>query len=313
MSSFDAVLFDCDGVLVDSESITNGVLREMLHELGWAVSQEDCFRLFVGRALSDETAVITAHTGFVVTDEWLLEFRRRRNDALAASLEAIPGAVAAVHEINDLMGGMIACASGADLGKVRLQLGKVGLDRVFAGKMFSGMDMPRSKPAPDVYLAAAAFLGVDPVRAAVIEDTVPGVTAGVAAGATVFGFCPPGSPAHHPPQVLLDAGATHIFTAMADLPALLAGDDQGDRAGRRGQADLLAAVDPLVEDDRRQHDGERRVEAGQDGADGQLPGAGGQEEQQVGAAAQESGGAAPARHRAELRKLPAATQAEDLR
>ena len=219
--SFDAVLFDCDGVLVDSESITNGVLRSMLHELGWMISKADCFRLFVGRALSDETAIITAHTGFVVTDDWLLDFRRRRNEALAASLEPVPGAVAAVHEINALMGGMIACASGADLGKVQLQLRKVGLETIFAGRMFSGMDQPRSKPAPDVYLAAAASLGIDPARAAVVEDTVPGVTAGVAAGATVFGFCPPDSPAHHPPKALLDAGAAHIFAAMADLPALL--------------------------------------------------------------------------------------------
>jgi HAD superfamily hydrolase (TIGR01509 family) len=221
LGSFDAVLFDCDGVLVDSESITNGVLRSMLHELGWPISAADCFRLFVGRALKDETAVITAHTGFVVTEDWLHDFRLRRNEALTASLEPIPGAVAAVHEINTLAGGLIACASGADLGKVQLQLHKVGLDEVFAGKMFSGMDQPHSKPAPDVYLAAAAALGIDAARAAVVEDTVPGVTAGVAAGATVFGFCPPDSPAHHPPKALLDAGATHIFIAMADLPTLL--------------------------------------------------------------------------------------------
>ncbi|MBU2663595.1 HAD family phosphatase [Actinoplanes bogorensis] len=219
--AFAAVLFDCDGVLVDSESITNGVLRSMLHELGWMVSEEDCFQLFVGRALQDETAIITAHTGFEVTGEWLAEFRRRRNEGLAASLEPIPGAVDAVHEISLLLDGKIACASGADLGKVRLQLTKVGLAEVFAGKMFSGMDQPRSKPAPDVYLAAAAALGIDPARAAVVEDTVPGVTAGVAAGATVFGFCPPDSPAHHPPQALLDAGAGEIFTTMADLPKLI--------------------------------------------------------------------------------------------
>jgi HAD superfamily hydrolase (TIGR01509 family) len=219
--SFEAVLFDCDGVLVDSERITNSVLRTMLHELGWAVSEADCFRLFVGRALADEVGVITAHTGFTVTGEWIAEFRRRRNDALAAGLEAIPGAVAAAHEISRLFHGNVACASGADRPKIELQLRKVGLDRVFAGKIFSGMEMPRSKPAPDVYLAAAAALGVDPARAAVVEDTATGVRAGVAAGAVVFGFCPPDSPAHHAPQVLLDAGATHIFTAMADLPALL--------------------------------------------------------------------------------------------
>ena len=218
---FDAVLFDCDGVLVDSERITNTVLRTMLHELGWKVSEADCFRIFVGRALRDETAVITAHTGFTVTDEWLDDFRKRRNDALTLDLLPIPGAVAAVQEIDRIYRGDLACASGADRQKVELQLAKVGLDTVFAGKIFSGMETPRSKPAPDVYLAAAAALGVDPARTAVIEDTPTGVRAGVAAGATVFGYCPPESPSHNAPQVLLDAGATHTFTGMVVLPALL--------------------------------------------------------------------------------------------
>ncbi|BCJ46828.1 haloacid dehalogenase [Actinoplanes ianthinogenes] len=219
--AFDAVLFDCDGVLVDSERITNAVLRAMLHELGWLISEADCFRLFVGRALADEVGVIEEHTGFAVTPEWIAEFRRRRNAALAADLREIPGAVTAAHEIDRLFAGRLACASGADRAKVELQLTKVGLDRVFAGKIFSGMEMPRSKPAPDVYLAAAAALAVDPARAAVIEDTPTGVRAGVAAGATVFGYCPPDSLAHHEPGVLLAAGATHIFTTMSDLPALL--------------------------------------------------------------------------------------------
>lgn len=220
-AGFAAVLFDCDGVLVDSERITNSVLREMLHELGWAVSAADCFRLFVGRALVDEVGVITANTGFTVTDEWIAEFRSRRNEALVRDLEAIPGAVVAAQEVSRIFGGKLACASGADRPKIELQLRKVGLDEVFAGKIFSGMEMPRSKPAPDVYLAAAAALGVDPARAAVVEDTATGVRAGVAAGAVVFGYCPPDSPAHHAPQVLREAGATHIFTDMSDLPALL--------------------------------------------------------------------------------------------
>ncbi|MBO3738672.1 HAD family hydrolase [Actinoplanes flavus] len=230
---FDAVLFDCDGVLVDSERITNSVLRSMLHELGWQVSEADCFRLFVGRALRDETAVITAHTGFTVTDAWLADFRERRNDALVRDLQPIPGAVAAVHEIDRQYRGSVACASGADRHKVELQLAKAGLDAVFDGKIFSGMETPRSKPAPDVYLAAAAALGVDPARAAVIEDTPTGVRAGVAAGATVFGYCPPGSPAHNTPQVLLAAGATHTFTDMAALPALLTPLTLSPHASRR--------------------------------------------------------------------------------
>jgi len=218
---FDAVLFDCDGVLVDSERITNTVLRTMLHELGWQVSEADCFRLFVGRALRDEAALISAHTGFTVTDEWLDDFRKRRNDALMLDLLPIPGAVAAAREVDRRYHGKVACASGADRHKVELQLAKVGLGAVFAGKIFSGMETPRSKPAPDVYLAAAAALGVDPARTAVVEDTPTGVRAGVAAGATVFGYCPPESPSHNAPQVLLEAGATHTFTEMAVLPALL--------------------------------------------------------------------------------------------
>lgn len=221
LETYDAVLFDCDGVLVDSERITNGVLRAMLHELGWKVSEADCFRLFVGRALHDESAVIAAHTGFTMTDEWLEVFRRRRNDALALDLLPIPGAVPAVREIARLFGGRVACASGADRPKIELQLAKVGLDDVFAGRVFSGMETPRSKPAPDVYLAAAAALGVDPARCAVIEDTPTGVRAGVAAGATVFGYCPADSLAHNPAHVLLEAGATHVFTDMAALPGLL--------------------------------------------------------------------------------------------
>ncbi|HWS33055.1 MAG TPA: HAD family phosphatase [Actinoplanes sp.] len=222
LDTYDAVLFDCDGVLVDSERITNAVLRAMLHELGWQVSEADCFRLFVGRAVKDESALIFEHTGFTVTDEWIAEFRVRRNEALVRDLEAIPGAVAAVLEINRLTGGALAVASGADRPKIELQLTRVGLADVFAGKTFSGMETPRSKPAPDVYLAAAAALGIDPARAAVVEDTPTGVRAGVAAGATVFGYCPPDSLAHHASQVLLDAGATYTFADMAELPGLLA-------------------------------------------------------------------------------------------
>jgi beta-phosphoglucomutase-like phosphatase (HAD superfamily) len=81
--------------------------------------------------------------------------------------------------------------------------------------------MPKSKPAPDVYLAAAAALGADPRRCAVVEDTVTGVTAGAAAGATVFGYSP-GGPGHSPAESLRAAGAVHVFTDMASLPDLLA-------------------------------------------------------------------------------------------
>ena len=89
-------------------------------------------------------------------------------------------------------GDCIACASGADRFKVEMQLRKVGLLEHFEGRIFSGHETPRSKPAPDVYLAAMAHLGVEPAQCLVIEDTAPGATAGVAAGATVWGLCPHG-------------------------------------------------------------------------------------------------------------------------
>ena len=217
---FDAVLFDCDGVLVDSEPITNGVLRDMLQELGWTMTREQCMRLFVGKAVKDEAALIEAKTSQPVTEAWLARFRERRNVALERDLVAIRNAHSAVEALHQRYNGQIACASGADLFKVELQLKKVGLMQYFDGRIFSGHDTPRSKPFPDVYLAAAAALGADPKQCAVVEDTITGVLAGLAAGATVFGYSPPQA-GHDAPDALRQAGAVLVFTDMADLPALL--------------------------------------------------------------------------------------------
>ena len=218
---FEAVLFDCDGVLVDSEPITNGVLRDMLAERGWVLTVQECMRLFVGKAVKDESALIEAHTGQPVTEAWLASFRERRNVGLVERVTPIPGALQAAAAIYALYGGRIACASGADRYKVELQMDKCGLMPYFRGRIFSGHETPRSKPWPDVYLAAAAALGVDPARCAVVEDTVTGVMAGVDAGATVFGYSPPEA-GHDAPGQLRQAGAVHIFTSMDDLVALLA-------------------------------------------------------------------------------------------
>jgi HAD superfamily hydrolase (TIGR01509 family) len=218
--SFDAVLFDCDGVLVDSEPITNGVLREMLEELGWKLTPAECMRIFVGKALKDERALIEAHTGQPLTEAWLVRFRERRNESLMREVQPIAGAVQAVASLHEQLAGRIACASGADRFKVELQLEKCGLMPYFRGRVFSGHELPRSKPAPDVYLAAAAALGVAPQRCAVVEDTVTGVAAGVAAGATVFGYSPPEA-GHSAPGALREAGAVDIFTDLARLPQLL--------------------------------------------------------------------------------------------
>lgn len=189
---FNAVLFDCDGVLVDSEPITNGVLREVLNESGWAITQAECMQVFIGKAVRDERARIEAETGQPLTEAWMKAFYDRRNVRLLAELKAMPGAVDAVAAIHRQVEGRIACASGADRPKVVMQLDLVGLLPYFDERVFSGHDQPRSKPAPDVYLAAAAHLGVDPTRCLVVEDTATGAQAGIAAGATVWGYCPEG-------------------------------------------------------------------------------------------------------------------------
>lgn len=215
---FDAVLFDCDGVLVDSEPITNRILREMLAELGWQLTPQECMAHFVGRALKDELSMIEAQIGQPVDAHWLTQFQQRRNAALQDELTAIPNIHDAVRRIHGHYNARIACASGADRFKVEMQLRKLGLMDYFEGRIFSGYETPRSKPFPDVYLAAAAALQVDPRRCAVVEDTVIGVTAGAAAGAVVFGYLPHGS---GDGAALREAGAVALFGDMADLPQLM--------------------------------------------------------------------------------------------
>ncbi|MBW8470796.1 MAG: HAD family phosphatase [Thiobacillus sp.] len=189
---FEAVLFDCDGVLVDSEPITNGVLREVLNEAGWALSQAECMQIFIGKAVRDERARIELETGQPLTDDWMRAFYARRDQRLRAELQTVAGALEAVIAAHAHTAGRIACASGADRPKVVMQIGMAGMAPYFGDRIFSGHDQPRSKPHPDVYLAAAAHLGADPARCLVIEDTATGAQAGLAAGATVWGYCPQG-------------------------------------------------------------------------------------------------------------------------
>ena len=211
--SFEAVLFDCDGVLVDSEAITCGVLRDMFEEQGWRMSLAECMQRFVGHTVKSQRGVIEAHTGVPLTDEWLQQFFARRNERLDAQITAIEGVHEAVAHWHAHCEGRIAVASGADRFKVEMMLAKVGLDHFFRGRVFSGHEMPRSKPYPDVYLAAAAHLQVPPARCLVVEDTTVGITAGVAAGATVWAYAPAGADV----QSLQHAGACKVFGHMREL------------------------------------------------------------------------------------------------
>ena len=176
--------------------------------------------IFIGKTVRSEAARIEAHTGQPLTDAWMAAFYARRNALLEAELQPIEGAIEAVRAVHARLGGRIACASGADRYKVEMQLQKVGLAPYFGANVFSGHEMPRTKPAPDVYLAAAAALGVPPQRCLVVEDTVTGVAAGVAAGAMVVGFSP-SLVGHGAPEALLAAGAVRVIAHMSELPALL--------------------------------------------------------------------------------------------
>ncbi len=216
--TFSAVLFDCDGVLVDSEPITVRVLRDMLEEEGWVMSYDQCYDWFIGKALPDELPVVREMTGKDLDMEWVMAFRMRRNHALSGEVMPIPGVKAAIEAILREKPGMIACASGADRAKLTLQLGQTGLSDYFGSHVYSGAETPRNKPYPDVYLAAATGLGVDPARCVVVEDSVTGATAGMAAGATVLGYCPV---AGREEEMRL-AGVRQTFRRMDELPALIA-------------------------------------------------------------------------------------------
>lgn len=197
-----------------------GVLCTLLNEAGWALAPEECMRIFVGKTVRSEAQRIEAHTGKPLTDAWMADFYERRNARLRAELQPIEGALDAVRAVHARLDGRIACASGADRYKVEMQLEMTGLAPYFAGRVFSGHEMPRTKPAPDVYLAAAAALQVPPARCLVVEDTVTGVVAGVAAGATVVGFGP--SPVGHgTPEALRAAGAVQVLTHLRELPMCL--------------------------------------------------------------------------------------------
>lgn len=215
-SNFDAVLFDCDGVLADSEAIVNRVLHDCLCEIGWTLGLEDTERIFIGKAVRDERARIERETGRPMSDAWMQDFVVRRNQALQERLTMVAGADQAVAAAHARTQGRIACASGADLFKVKMQLGQLGLLHWFGPHIHSGHDHPANKPAPDVYLAAAASLGVAPARCLVIEDTPTGARAGLAAGATVWGLLHPNA------QGFGGLPVARTMGSMAEVAALLA-------------------------------------------------------------------------------------------
>lgn len=213
---FDLIIFDCDGVLVDSERITNTVFAEMLNELGLSVTLSDMFDRFVGRSMADCITLIEQMLGNKTPAEFQTAYRSRTKAALERELVAVPGIFSALERITLPM----CVASSGDHEKMRLTLGKTGLLPRFEGRLFSVTEVPRGKPAPDVFLHAAARLGAEPSRCVVVEDTPTGVAAGVAANMYVLGYS-----ALTPAYRLLEAGAHEVFDDMNHLPERLNGEN----------------------------------------------------------------------------------------
>ena len=214
MRRFELVIFDCDGVLVDSELISNRVFAALLGELGLPVTLEFMFESFVGRSMQHCWEQVAGMLGKEVPAHWQHELQLRTTAALEAEVQAVHG-IEAVLESLDVP---YCVASSGSRAKMATTLGATGLLARFTGRMFSAADVARGKPAPDIFLYAASRCGVQPRDCAVIEDSPAGVAAGVAAGMTVYGYC-----AFTLERRLLEAGAHYTFNNMAKLPALLRG------------------------------------------------------------------------------------------
>jgi len=210
--SWDAVLFDCDGVLVDSEPISNRILTGMLNDLGLPLSAEDTMRHFVGRSMPMCMTIIEAKLGRPAPAAFTEQFHQRTVEAFERELELVPG----IGAVLDWLPWPDCVASSGDHAKLRATLTKTGLYDRFHGRIFSAHDVSRGKPYPDLFLYTAERMGAAPARCGVVEDSVLGVQAGLAAGMRVFGYTGTvGAGA------LQEAGAHETFDEMSALPGLL--------------------------------------------------------------------------------------------
>lgn len=207
------VIFDCDGVLVDTERIAVRIDVIVLAELGWPMTEAEVVERFMGRSDEEMTAEIEAHLGRRLPASWEAPFRHLYRQAFEAELEPVAGVVEALDAI-----AIPTCvASSGTHEKIRFTLGLTGLYERFAGRIFSVGDVARGKPAPDLFLHAAGRMGVPPAQCAVVEDSRYGVEAARAAGMRAFGYA--GGLA---PKGALAGPQTIVFEDMRDLPGLLA-------------------------------------------------------------------------------------------
>ncbi|MBE4736800.1 MULTISPECIES: HAD family hydrolase [Streptomyces] len=212
---YDLVIFDNDGVLVDSEPISNRILAEYLTELGHPTSYEESIRDYMGSAMHRIHELVLERTGRTLPDDFDDVFHRRVFTAFERELVAVPGVVPVLEKlVADEVPYCVASSGSHE--RIRVGHRTTGLDRWFGdGLVFSAQDVGRGKPAPDLFLHAAERMGVAPERCAVVEDSPLGVRAGLAAGMDVYGFT-----AMTPAEKL--TGARGYFSDMGALLALLA-------------------------------------------------------------------------------------------
>jgi HAD superfamily hydrolase (TIGR01509 family) len=215
MLDLQLVVFDCDGVLVDSETISNEVLARALTEQGLPTTLAQSRRDYQGLLLSEIDSRAQAKLGQSLAKDWIERYEHDRTIAFRHELCAVPGVAEAIQRIK-AAGVAVCVASQGKLEKTRLSLELTKLDHSFHDEaLFSAYSVPRGKPHPDLLLHAARTMSAEPARCAVVEDTPSGVTAAVAAGMRVLGYTTDSDAA-----ALLRAGA-EVFGAMEDLPGLL--------------------------------------------------------------------------------------------
>jgi HAD superfamily hydrolase (TIGR01509 family) len=209
------VIFDCDGVLVDSEPVANRMVAGAVAALGWPITSAEAERLFLGMTLTDMVPVIERHIGRALPADWRPALMQLLVEALEREAEPVPGALEALRGVSALRVPW-RIASNSSHEEMRAKFGRLGIAALVAGRVHSHRDVDRGKPAPDLFLAAAAAEGVAPEACVVIEDSPPGVQAAAAAGMACLGFVP------HGDGGALQALGAIPFGSMFDVPALVA-------------------------------------------------------------------------------------------
>ena len=213
----ELVIFDCDGVLVDSERLANRVLAELLTEVGLPTTTEESIATYVGLSTASWTALAAENLGRPLPEDFLDRYHRGVFAAFDRDLEAIPGVADVVRQLR----WPTCVASSGEHERMRRTLGRTGLHDHFEGRIYSATEVQRGKPHPDLFLHAADRMGADPGRCVVVEDSPFGVKGAVAAGMTALGY------AAMTPAAVLEAEGAEAFTDMAALPALLDRIDAG--------------------------------------------------------------------------------------